>query len=125
MTKTKCKKLRQSVRQKPRSGRVVRRGVSRETSVPNIVVPNIVVPRTCISHPTRIFHLGELLSCPIAVCESQVARIVGFEWNWQTSTWDYWLVEGRYTFQAFDPKVGIGSPWKAGEAELTGWVKGN
>lgn len=101
--------------------------------------------------PFKQFEIGQVVAVPVAVCESQKARIVGVEWGPQNgkpktdcSGWLYWLVEvtvpdltelAKQKFAAgqvllFPVRLERcyidkgGSPWAAGEAELLKWAKG-
>ena len=76
-----------------------------------------------------------MVDCPVAVCESGKARIVGVEWGPQfargkadCSGWLYWLVEVTFvppiaSLDGYWKQKG-GSPWAAGESELLTWAKG-
>lgn len=100
------------------------------------------------------FKIGQVVACPVAVCESGRARIVGVEWGPQNdrpkadcSGWLYWLVE--MVLPDPDPLIELakqmgdkgslllfakrsddayvmrgGPPWAAGESELLKWAKG-
>lgn len=98
------------------------------------------------------FKVGQVVATPIAVCESQKAKIVGVEWGPENSHlkdvdrsgWVYWLVEVvQPDLTEFAKKLSAaslvllfpvvsdqgcmpkgGSPWAAGESELLKWAKG-
>jgi hypothetical protein len=104
--------------------------------------------------PKRQFEIGQVVTTPVSVCESQKAKIVGVEWGPQhgkakadCSGWLYWLVEmvlpepdplvelakemaSKHSLLLFAKRsesayVMRGGPaWAAGETELLKWAKG-